>query len=149
MSHWDSSALVKLYTKEADSILFERFAASASSIPVTSRLAFYEIQTALWRKESEGTLLAGTAQTSSQRLMQDAAAGQLRVIEFSAEVEREFRNVLVRCYRQVPPFCVRTLDAIHLASTLVAGETEFVTSDLRLRHAAQFLGLKLFPGPAI
>lgn len=136
---------MKLYAKEADSILFERFASSAPSIPTTSGLAFYEIQTTLWRKESEGTLLAGAAQTSRQRLWQDAAAGHLRVIEFSAEVEREFRNILAHSYRQVPPLCVRTLDAIHLASTLVAGETEFVASDLRLHHAAQFLGLKLFP----
>jgi predicted nucleic acid-binding protein len=45
----------------------------------------------------------------------------------------------------VPPLFVRTLDAIHLASAMIAGEKEFVATDKRLRDAALFLGLKVFP----
>jgi hypothetical protein len=73
---------VKLYAKEVDSSVFEQFAAGAQSAPVTSRLAFYEIRTTLQRKETEGTLLAGAARANFQRLVLDAAAGSIRVLEF-------------------------------------------------------------------
>jgi predicted nucleic acid-binding protein len=145
VGYWDSSALAKLYAKEPDSPTFEQFAMSAQTVPITSRLALYEIQTTLRRKEAEGTLTSGAAEANYQRLTQDAAAGHIRVIEFSPDVEREFQTVLTRCFQHVPPFLVRTLDAIHLSSALVAVETEFVATDRRLRDAALFLGLKVFP----
>lgn len=145
MSYWDSSALVKLYSKEADSSLFEQFAANTQTTLTTARLAFYEIQTTLRRKEAEGTLATGAAQTNHQRLIQDAADGHIRIIEFSTDVEREFQSVLTRCFQHVPPVFVRTLDAIHLASAIVAGEREFVVTDKRLRDAALFLGFRLIP----
>lgn len=145
MSYWDSSALVKLYTSEPDSAFFEQFAASASMVPVTSRLALYEIETTLCRKEAEGMLAAGTAQTIQHRLIRDGMDGYIRVVEFSTEVERCFRSVLMRCFRQAPPIHVRTLDAIHLGCALAAGESEFVATDKRQRDAAASLGLKLFP----
>jgi predicted nucleic acid-binding protein len=145
VSYWDSSALVKLYAKEPDSAIFEQFAVTALTIPTTSRLAFYEIRTTLQRKEAEGTLVAGAARTSHQRLIQDAVGGNIRVVEFSSEVAQEFEATLVDCFQRVPPLFIRTLDAIHLASAIVAGEEEFVATDKRLREAALFLGLKLFP----
>jgi predicted nucleic acid-binding protein len=80
MSYWDSSALVKLYSKETDSSVFEQFAAKAQTTPTTARLAFYEIQTTLRRKEAEGTLTAGAAQRNHERLIQDAADGQIRIL---------------------------------------------------------------------
>ena len=44
-----------------------------------------------------------------------------------------------------PPILLRTLDALHLASARVAGETEIVATDKRLREAAKLLGFALFP----
>jgi predicted nucleic acid-binding protein len=145
MSYWDSSALVKLYASEPDSATFEQFAASARTVPVTSRLALCEIETTLCRKETEGMLAAGTALTIHQRLIRDGADGHIRVVEFSTEVRNCFHDVLARCFRQAPPLHVRTLDAIHLGSALAAGESEFVATDKRLRDAALRLGLRLFP----
>jgi predicted nucleic acid-binding protein len=145
VAYWDSSALVKLYVKEPDSARFEQFAMSAQTVPTTSRLAIYEVQTTLRRKEAEGILVTGAAQASYQRLMQNVADGNIRVVEFSADIEREFESLLTHCVQHASPIFVRTLDTIHLASAVVAGETEFVATDKRLRDAALFLGLKLFP----
>jgi hypothetical protein len=78
-------------------------------------------------------------------MLQDCVTGQIRVIEFSANVERPFQVLLARCFQNTPRQFVRTLDAIHLASAISARETEFVATDKRLRNAALFLGLKLFP----
>lgn len=53
--------------------------------------------------------------------------------------------MLGQCYQQTPPIPLRTLDALHLATARVAGETEIVATDKRMRDAAKLLGFTLFP----
>jgi hypothetical protein len=77
--------------------------------------------------------------------MQDVAAGELPLVELGADVEREFGQVLGQCYQQTPPIPLRTLDALHLASARVAGGSELVATDKRMREAAHLLGFSLFP----
>ena len=69
----------------------------------------------------------------------------MRLVELGADVEREYGQVLNLCYQQTPPLVLRTLDALHLASARVAGETELVATDKRMRAAAKLLGFTLFP----
>jgi len=145
VSYWDSSALVKLYVREADSSIFEQYAATVLTVPITSHLAVFEIQTTLWRKESEGTIIGGSAKRTHEKLLQDIADGNIRIADLSPEAEHEFGSVLERCFQQKPPVAIRTLDAIHLGSAISSKETEVVATDKRLRDAANFLGLKVFP----
>jgi uncharacterized protein len=145
MSYWDTSALVKLYANEPDSALFENRALNVSDRPVTSRVALYEARATFQRKETEGILQPGCAQQLYSQLIQDVAAGELRLVELASDVEREYGQVLGSCYQQIPPIPLRTLDALHLASARVAGETELVATDTRLRAAATLLGFSLFP----
>ena len=56
-----------------------------------------------------------------------------------------FEEVINFCYAQTPPIFVRTADAIHIATALAAGETEFVTADARQKKAAEVCGLTVFP----
>jgi uncharacterized protein with PIN domain len=81
MSYWDTSALVKLYAKEPDSALFEVQALSAATGTVTSRIAIYEARATFQRKEAERTLRPGTAQELHSELLQDVAAGEVRLVE--------------------------------------------------------------------
>ena len=145
MSYWDTSTLVKLYTQEADSLLFETHAANAGNSVVISRIPLYEACATFRRKEAEGILNSGTAQTTYNELLQDVAANDLGVIELNAAVEHEYGQVLNLCYQQAPPVLLRTLDAVHLASARVSGETEIVATDKRLREAARLIGFTLFP----
>jgi uncharacterized protein with PIN domain len=145
VSYWDSSALVKLYTQEADSEIFEEAAANAETRIVISRLGIYEIATTLHRKESEGTIAHGSARTAHERLLKHATEGEVQIIEFSSDVEQKFHEVIRRCFGNVPSICVKTLDAIHLGSALAGEESEVVATDKRLREAAAFLGLTVFP----
>jgi len=145
MSYWDTSALVKLYAQEADSVTFENYALNASAKFVTSRITLYEARATFERKEAEAILRAGTARQLYGQLVQDVAAGELRLMELGADLEREYGQVLAACYQQTPPIPLRTLDALHLASARVAGETELVATDKRMRDAAKFLGFGLFP----
>ncbi len=145
MSYWDTSTLVKLYAQEADSATFENYALNAPAKTVTSRIALYEARATFQRKEAEAMLKPGTAQALYSQLTQDVAAGELRLVELEADVEREYGHVLGQCYQRTPPIPLRTLDALHLASARVAGETEVVATDKRMRDAAKLLGFTLYP----
>lgn len=145
MSYWDTSALVKLFAPESDSVLFENHALAAAGPIVTSRIALYEARAAFRRKETDGTLLSGAAEAVFTKLTQDVAAGLVRVVELDAAVEREYGHVLETCHAHTPVIPVRTLDALHLASVRVAGETELVATDKRMRDAATALKLTVFP----
>ena len=144
MSYWDTSTLAKLYLPEPDSASFSRKAA-IDPIVVTSRLALYEMRRVAFRKEGEGLIQAGTAESAPGQMNQDIATGQIRLIELDARVESEFNSIMALCYRRNQPLLIRTLDALHLASARVAGETQLVTTDKRMRVAATVLGLSLFP----
>ena len=143
MSYWDTSALVKLYLVEPDSVQFESLA--LASPVVSGMIARHEMRTVFRRREAEAAISGGEATAPYRRMVSDAASGVLRLQPDSDDVEREFGAVLERCFSQTPPLFIRTNDALHLASARVAGEMEFVTADLRQRAAAQLLGFKLLP----
>lgn len=145
MAYWDTSALVKLYVKEPDSQAFENYALNAATSPVISRIALYEAHATFQRKEAEGNLTAGSTQRLLAQFLIEIGAGLLHVIEFGTDVEREYSDVLRRCYQHTQPLWLRTIDAIHLASARVANEREIVAKDGRLRDAAKLLGFILFP----
>jgi uncharacterized protein with PIN domain len=145
MSYWDTSTLVKLYAQEADSAAFEDYALNAPAKAVTSRITLYEARATFQRKEAESILQPGCAQKLYSQLKQDVAAGELRLMELGADVEREYGQVLSQCCQPTPSIPLRTLDALHLASARVAGETDPVATDKRMRDAARRLGFSLFP----
>jgi predicted nucleic acid-binding protein len=144
MSYWDTSALGKLYVPEADSSDFEQ-KASAESVIFAARLVLCEMRRVVFRKESEGLLPVGAAETILSQLDQDVTTGQISLVEFESRVETEFNAIMAGCYRRRPPLLIRTIDALHLASARVAGQTEMVATDKRLRDAARLLGFALFP----
>lgn len=144
MSYWDTSALGKLYVPEPDSTDFAQKAAADPTL-VTAKLALYEMRRVVFRKESGGFIQPGSVEAVLARMDRDIVAGEFRVAELDVRVETEFNRVMATCYRHLPATPVRTFDAIHLATARVAGETEVVTTDQRMRDAAKLLGFTLFP----
>jgi uncharacterized protein len=145
MSYWDTSALVKLYALESDSGLFESHVCSAGGPVVVSRIALQEAYAAFYRKEVAGVLRVGSAAKLHACMLQDVAGGELQLVEMGPALDAEYAHVLAFCYGQTPPIPLRTLDVIHLASARLAGQSELVATDQRLRNAAKALGLSLFP----
>ena len=144
MSYWDTSSLVKLSIAEADSLQFQRLAGSAARV-VTANIARLEARTVFRRREAEGALPAGEAAVLSADMDRDVAHGRVVIQAADLDVERQFTKVLEKCFSQTPPLFIRTNDALHIASAIVAGEAEFVTSDLRQRTAVQLMGLTVHP----
>ena len=146
MAYWDTSALVKLYIQEPDSAVFAARIRPLFTV-VSSLLARLEFRATMRRNESLGSLTRPEAIRAISKLDVDLAAGRLTLISVEPSVVNEFERVVDQCYGMSPPIPLRTLDAIHLASALTAGETELVTTDLRLRKAAISVGLTVFPSP--
>ncbi len=144
MSQWDTSAPVKLYAMEADSAQFQGLAAPGVPLAV-ARIAHYEAHAALRRREAEGSLLPGETALLLQEISEDIAAGKMIVQADDAELQKQFCEEMARCHTQAPPVFIRTNDARHIASALVAGQKEFVTADGRQRAAAMLMGLTVRP----
>jgi predicted nucleic acid-binding protein len=144
MSYWDTSALVKLYAMEADSAQFQGLTARGAPL-VIARIARYEAHAAFRRREAEGSLPPGETAVLLPDILTDIAAGKIVVQADDAEVEKRFGEVMERCHSQTPPVFVRTNDALHIASALVAGEKEFVTADGRQHAAAVLMRLAVLP----
>ena len=127
----DSSALVKLVVREAESSDLEAFLAQRPA-RVSCALARTEVLRAVRAQGPEAVLKA-------RQLLQDVDLVRLtsRLLDAAAEVD--------------PPR-VRTLDAIHLAAaqTLGAELDELVTYDGRMARAAEALGFTVVaPGMGV
>lgn len=144
MAHWDTSALLKLFLSETDSSIFGGIAARGSA-PVTAFIARHELQAAFVRREGEGALPKGEADRLYNDFLGDLAAGDIREIPFSVELEAEYSRVLRQCLFHSPPIFVRTNDALHLAAARLAGELDFISADIRQKECAGHLGFRVLP----
>lgn len=144
MGYWDTACLLKLYVIEADSSVLRTHVANGTTI-ATGEITRLELWAALRRKEVDGDLVEGGARTALGEFDQDVMSGQVRVLPRDTAVASEFENVIDTCYGADPQIYLRTLDAIHLASARLSGESEMVTADRRLRAAALLFGFTLFP----
>lgn len=144
MSYWDTSCLLKLYLVEADSDRFRTYAAASSSVIVTSEIARFELYAAARRKEALGDLLASGAKLALAKFDEHVANGQIVIQNLSIEVFDRFKETVDRCSRNSPPINIRTLDAIHLATSLAIAEKEMVTADERLKNASMCMGLSVY-----
>jgi predicted nucleic acid-binding protein len=123
----DTSALLKRVVIESEStqvrtMLRDRFA--AGDLLVASSLAWVEVWRALRR-----TGLADIESTALAAL--------------SGIAELPLDDVVLFRSRFVGPADLRSLDAIHLASALVAGAEVVLTFDDRLAGAAEAVGLRV------
>ena len=144
--YWDTSCLVKLYTPEADSSLFRAHLATGVSC-LTCDIAPLEFWATVRRKESEGVLAPCEAQHVQSAFEADIAAGLISMIPCDSGVRQRYREIINDCHARTPPLFIRTNDALHLAAAFIAGETEVVATDKRLRATALALGLSVFPPP--
>lgn len=123
----DSSALVKLVAREAETTALRRYLSRRADSPrVTSSLARVEVVRAV---------SAAGAQ---------AVTRALELLDRLYEVPLE-RSLLDRAADLRAPLALRSLDAVHLASALVLGRTlsAVVTYDARMTAAAVSLGLEV------
>ena len=112
-----------------------------ASVVFASDLTLIESERVLLRATALGELTA--AEAADRRAHLVAAAAHWHVLRISPEI-------VERARQPFPGEPIRTLDAIHLASVLVARSTvaglELLSLDDRIRKSARRLGLRLRPG---
>jgi predicted nucleic acid-binding protein len=118
----DSSALVKLVVREAETDALRRYVDSAGPL-ASSILATVEVPRAVARVAPEATLALA------------AVIDKLNTLAFDARIAARAAAL--------SPASLRSFDAIHLATALELGDelTAFVCYDDRLSAAARDLGL--------
>lgn len=144
MAYWDTSCLVKLNAPEADSAVFKAHVVNGATV-VTCEIARMELWATLRRKEAAGDLAASGARKALAAYDADVAARQIVVEPMDAAVAAEYETIVDQFHERTPVVPLRTLDAIHLASAKMSGESEVIATDKRLRDGALALGFSVFP----
>jgi uncharacterized protein with PIN domain len=144
MRYWDTSALAKLYVAESDSPQFSARWSQTGTI-TTSILARWELFCVLARKEADGLIPAGAAEIIFNEFLADVEGGAVVLVPMNEAEEDRFRDLVLRLCRSKPPLFTRTLDGIHVATAVLHGAIEFVSTDLNMRKCASAIGLALYP----
>ncbi len=135
----ESSAVISWLLRETAAPRVEKPLEKADRV-FASELTLVESDRAIIRLTVLRQLNAGTAGQVRARLLAAAANWQLLPIS---------PDVLARARQSFPAEPIRTLDAIHLASALIARQAapdvQFLTLDEHIRAAARDLGFQLQP----
>jgi uncharacterized protein len=134
MIYLDSSAIVKLIREESESPALHSFLATEDAPPLfTSQLAITEVKRTL-HAAGEPAVAAGVGSAAPPAVL--VPGHRILALPITAEIA-------VTAGDLCPGSALRSLDAIHLATALQAGEelTALVTYDRRMRDAATSLAL--------
>ncbi|MCK5849397.1 MAG: type II toxin-antitoxin system VapC family toxin [Kiritimatiellae bacterium] len=144
MIYWDTSCVLKLYAPEEDSELYLNLADSTTEPFFSSEILNTELFYAFCQKELRGDIKQGWAELLHKKFCADVDGGRFVLLTVGRDILVQSNEVARRCYAHKPPVLLRTLDGIHLATTLVAKCTEIVTTDQRMQQAAQILGVSVY-----
>lgn len=140
MNVYAESSAVLAWLLDEDAGAFVRQTLSAASAIVASDLTLIECGRVLHRAAALGELTE--AEVADRRAHLATAASQWHVLRIGPEV-------VDRARQPFPGDPLRTLDAIHLASALVARSAiaglGLLSLDERIRRAATKLGVKVLP----
>ena len=142
MIYWDTSCVLKLYTRESDSDRWERHAGTLDGDFIASALLETEMTCALQRKEQRGEIKRGGAEAILGLFRNDVQAGRFTLCPIGADVLSHAGVLAAQCYRHAEPVNIRTLDALHLATATLLKCRAIATADERMQAAAQLLGFK-------
>jgi len=135
----ESSAVLAWLLVEREGLRVDRLLNGAESV-ISSDLTLIECDRTILRSAAIGRLSATEA--SDRRRELSALANAWSVLRISPEI-------VERARRPFPSEPIRALDAIHIASALVARSAvphlEMLTLDDRIRDASRDLGFKLQP----
>ena len=143
MTYWDTSCVLKLYAPEPRSAAYLSLAESQRGPLACSEVAMVELSYAFHRKEKDGSLVLGASEALLRQVQRDIDGGRFALLPFGRDVLSAAMKLASRCYEHEPMIPLRSMDGIHLATALVAKAKRLVTADLRMRAAAEVIGLRL------
>ena len=145
MAYWDTSALVKLYVDESDSLRYRQILSESNEDVHTSILTLAELYKTFWEKSVDRVLSAAGPDALMQRISEEAEMGRIQFVACDRQLLVHFHKVIGNCYSRPEPVRIRSADGIHLASARSISAGEIVCADKRMRAAAGLLGFGLLP----
>ena len=143
MIYADSSFLVSLYLRDANSEAAQREMKSHSGGVALSRLAGLEVRNAFRLAVFRGWITPLQEASLEALFLSDSKGGFLRSLSFATDeifAESERLSNL-----HTTAFGNRSLDVLHVACALIADLKVFASFDARQRKLAQSVGLRLAP----
>lgn len=140
-TYWDTSALIKLYAEESDTFGYEMLYLEQADAPVISVLHLIEMYYTLHAKEVRGDLLTGGAERLYTGFIQEIRDGLYLLIDWQDDIPDNAHQTLQAAIAQSPPMLIRSLDGFHLGALRSQGITRLITADIRMRQAAQVVGI--------
>ena len=137
--YYDTGLLLKLYTAELESPAVQTFVHNRAQALQITDLHHAECVSALRLKQFRGECAATEVNGALKLLDHDLRSGVLRMV--AVEWNQIWKECLCLVAAHAALTGCRTLDALHVASALVLGASEFITSDHRQTTLAIRAGL--------
>ena len=144
LCYLDTSLLVKLYIKEAESPVALRLLRSNPLEPMISWLSEVEMAAALEARPLRSGSRISDAQLriAYDKFRSEKTSGIYRLVPLDSVTFDLARSLAERYGRQLG---VRALDVLHVAAALRNGAVAFATFDARQAKLAEAAGLDLLP----
>jgi len=137
--YYDTGLLLKLYTAEAESPAVQAFVHHREQALQITDLHHAECVSAFRLKQFRGECTVSEATRAIKLLDDDLQAGVLRMV--AVEWNQVWQECRALAEAHAAQTGCRTLDSLHVASALVLGAREFITSDQRQKALASKAGL--------
>lgn len=134
----DTSVVVKLYTREADSAACEKMVAGHRL--VSSELLYAELWSALLAKERAGVLSPEHRFRIWEMFETHVLDDVIELMRLDGLLVRDAAEIMAQVHPAVP---LRTLDALHLATFASIEAGPLFSADKRMIDAARKLGFPL------
>lgn len=134
----DTSVVVKLYTREADSSACEKMVAGHKL--VSSELLYGELWSALLAKERAGVLTPEHRFRIWDLFESHILDDVIELMRLDGLLVREAAEIMAKVHPRVP---LRTLDALHLATFASIESGPLFSTDRRMIDAARALSFPL------
>jgi hypothetical protein len=135
--YFDTSYIAKFYFNEPDSPRVRQLVRKADAIH-SSLWALAEFHAVLHRRMREGVLSSSDARELAARFSRHIEDGLWNLIPVTEALLRRTGALMISGPRDL---CIRTADAVHLATASEIGERVVWTNDRHMLAAAAYFGL--------
>lgn len=143
MIYWDTSCVLKLYTSEPDSTVWQKLALLLEDDFVSSVILETELAYAFEQKELRREIKPGGAKALLHIFRNDLLAERFSLFPVGTDVLKTSATIAAQCYHAKKPIQMRTLDGLHLATSKLLKCKAVATADLRMQDAAALLNIPL------
>lgn len=140
--YWDTSCVLALYVPEHISSQASEFASAVEGPIYSSAILEFEMTFAIHAKECRGEIPAGSSEQVLSQFQSDLQRGRFLLLPLGSDIKSSAMEIASRILRTEPPVFLRTLDGIHIATSLKLAARELITADKKMADSATLLGVK-------